>query len=254
MGEELYEEMEIENLPSMWPEGLEKEAGKKFNVERPGADQDMLQEVDITDEQSMVDFQRLVELTNYSEKGSSQLAYLVKQWEYKQANVVRLLNEEIDNLSRQRKEAELKQLEILEAFQFEEEKHAGDKRSISILEEEYDIWGAEPRRKKDVVFLNSLDVEAEYDTINYWKQRAFQLEKMLQASLQREQILEEKLQDNIKNLEKQSSPVEELSQILERADNYLHFVLQNAPVVIGHLVLSSPPSHLVFLSIDFEIW
>lgn len=93
-----------------------------------------------------------------------------------------------------------------------------------------------------MVFLNSLEVEAEYDTTNYWKQLALQLEKMLQASLLREQILQEKLQENIKNLEKQSSPVEELSQILERADNYLHFVLQNAPVVIGHLVLSSPPS------------
>ncbi|KAI4337218.1 hypothetical protein L6164_015663 [Bauhinia variegata] len=44
----------------------------------------------------------------------------------------------------------------------------------------------------------------------------------------------EKLQESIKNLERQSSPVEELSQILKRADNFLHFILQNAPVVIGH--------------------
>jgi hypothetical protein len=28
-----------------------------------------------------------------------------------------------------------------------------------------------------------------------------------------------------------------LTQILKRADNFLHFVLQNAPVVIGHQVL-----------------
>lgn len=237
--EDLYEEMEIELLPSMWPEGLEKEAGKKFNVEKPGADQDMLQEVDIQDEQSIADFQRLAELTNYSEKGSSQLTFLVKQWEYKQANVVRLLNEEIDNLSRQRKEAELKRLEILEAFQFEEEKHVGDKRSISILEDGYDIWGGEPRRKRDVVLQSkSVEVEIENDTINYWKQRALHLEKMLEASMQREQVLKEKLQDNINYLVTQSSPVEELSQILKRADNYLHFVLQNAPVVIGHQVFA----------------
>ncbi|KAM7490469.1 hypothetical protein LguiA_033390 [Lonicera macranthoides] len=35
-------------------------------------------------------------------------------------------------------------------------------------------------------------------------------------------------------MERQSSPVEEFSRIIERADNFLHFVLQNAPVVIGH--------------------
>ncbi|KAL0330144.1 UNVERIFIED_CONTAM: Histidine kinase [Sesamum radiatum] len=60
------------------------------------------------------------------------------------------------------------------------------------------------------------------------------LEKLLEASLRREQILLGKLQESIENLERQSSPVEELSQVLKRADNFLHFVLQNAPVVIGH--------------------
>lgn len=60
------------------------------------------------------------------------------------------------------------------------------------------------------------------------------LEKMLEASVQREEVLKEKLHESINNMEKQSSPVEELSQILKRADNFLHFVLQNAPVVMGH--------------------
>ncbi|KAL0312209.1 UNVERIFIED_CONTAM: Histidine kinase [Sesamum radiatum] len=63
------------------------------------------------------------------------------------------------------------------------------------------------------------------------------LEKLLEASLRREQILLGKLQESIENLERQSSPVEELSQVLMRADNFLHFVLQNAPVVIGHQVI-----------------
>ncbi|VVA39696.1 PREDICTED: histidine, partial [Prunus dulcis] len=40
--------------------------------------------------------------------------------------------------------------------------------------------------------------------------------------------------ESIQSLERQSSPAEELSQILKRANNFLHFVLQNAPVVIGH--------------------
>jgi hypothetical protein len=51
--------------------------------------------------------------------------------------------------------------------------------------------------------------------------------------------LKEKLQESIETIERQSSPVEELSQILKRADNFLHFILQNAPVVIGHQVYYS---------------
>ncbi|XP_022751818.1 histidine kinase 5-like [Durio zibethinus] len=229
------EDMDIEVLSSMWPEDIGNEAGKQFNVEKPRGDQDMLKEVTIVEEPTIVDFKRLLELTNFTDKGSSQLAYLVKHWEYKQANAVRLLREELDNLSRQRKESELKKLEILEEHRFEEERYGGDKRPISILDEVYDIWQEVPRRKNDVVVPSKrVEIDAEYDTVIYWKQRATNLEKMLEASMEREQLLKEKLQESIKNLEKQSSPVEELSQILKRADNFLHFVLQNAPVVFGH--------------------
>ncbi|KAK9130205.1 hypothetical protein Sjap_010692 [Stephania japonica] len=235
MGEDYLEDMDIEGLPSMWPEDVGNEVGRKFNIEKPGKDQDMLKEVTINEEPTIVDFKRLLELTNYSEKGSSQLQFLVKNWEYKQANAIRLLNEELHILSKQRQEMELKQLEIQEQHRFESEKYAGDKRPISILDDVYDIWEDLPRRKKDVIHQNKrIDVDAEYDSIKYWKQRAMQLDKLLEASVQREQIITEKLQENIKCLEKQSSPVEELSQILKRADNFLHFVLQNAPVVIGH--------------------
>ncbi|KAM6559404.1 hypothetical protein CsatA_028643 [Cannabis sativa] len=228
------EEMDIEILPSMWPEDIGFDAGKQFNVERPGQDQDMLEEVTIMEEPTIVDFQRLIELTNYSEKGSSQLTYLVKHWEYKQANAVRLLREELDILSKQREEVELKKLEILEEHRFEEDSY-GDKRPISILDGVYDIWPPIPRVKNDVVVHNkSVEIDAEYDTVVYWKQRALHLEKLLQASVERENGLVEKLEESIKDLERQSSPVEELSQILKRADNFLHFVLQNAPVVIGH--------------------
>ena len=231
------EEMDIEVLSSMWPEDI-NEAGKQFNIERPGADQDMLEEVTIMEERTIVDFKRLLELTNYSEKGSSQLAYLVKNWEYKQANAVRLLREELDNLRKQKQEVELKQLEILEEHRFEEEGYGGDKRQISILDGVYDIWPDVPQRIKDVVVQNKgIEIDAEYDTVIYWKQRAMCLEKLLEASIQREQTLMEKLQESIKNLERQSSPVEELSQILKRADNFLHFILQNSPVVIGHQVI-----------------
>uniref|UniRef100_A0A5B7BZK3 histidine kinase n=1 Tax=Davidia involucrata TaxID=16924 RepID=A0A5B7BZK3_DAVIN len=228
------EEMDIEVLSSMWPKDI-NEAGRQFNIEYPGGDQDMLEEVTIIEEPTIVDFKRLLELTNYSENGSSQLAYLVKNWEYKQANVVRLLREELDNLSKQRQEVELKKLEILEEHRFEEERYGGDKRPISILDEVYDIWQDVPHKRSVVLVQNKgVEIDAKNDTVKYWKQRAMHLEKLLEASIQREQILMEKLQDSIKDLERQSSPVEELSQILKRADNFLHFVLQNAPVVIGH--------------------
>ncbi|XP_043696183.1 histidine kinase 5-like [Telopea speciosissima] len=226
-------DMEVEVLSSMWPEDLGSKVGKQFNMEKPGGD--LLEEVNLKEDPSIVDFQRLLELTNYSEKGSNQLSYLVKHWEYKQANAVRLLYEEMDNLSKQRQEVELKELEILEELRYGEEKFTGDKRSISIMDKVYDIWEDLPRRKNDVVVQNkSLEIDAKYDTCNYWKQRALQLEKLLEASIQREKTLMEKLQENVKNIEKQSSPVEELSQILKRADNFLHFILQTAPIVIGH--------------------
>ncbi|XP_019176804.1 PREDICTED: histidine kinase 5 [Ipomoea nil] len=230
------EEMDIEVLSSMWPEDI-NEAGKQFNIEQPGADLDMLEEVTINEETTtIVDFQRLMELTDYSDKGSSQLAYLVKNWEYKQANAVRLLREELDYLSKQQQESELKKLEILEQHRFEEERYGGDKRPVSILDEDLKyIYQDIPRRKKDVVVqAEKLEIEAEYDSIIYWKQRAVHLQKLLAASIERENILLEKLQESIEKLERQSSPVEELSQVLKRADNYLHFVLQTAPIVIGH--------------------
>ncbi|CAI9771679.1 unnamed protein product [Fraxinus pennsylvanica] len=228
------EEMDVV-LSSMWPEDI-NEAGRQFNVERPGADQDMLEEVVINEEPTVVDFKRLLELTNYSEKGSSQLAYLVKNWEYKQENAVRLLREELDNLSKQQQEVELKKLEILEEHRFEQDGYGGDKRPISILDENLRYFYHDtPRRKNDVIFQNeTLDIHVEYDSTTYWKQRTMHLEKLLAASLERERVLQEKLHESIENLERQSSPVEELSQVLKRADNFLHFILQNAPVVIGH--------------------
>lgn len=233
-------DIEAEALPSMWPEDILTDAGKQFNIEKPGMDQDMLEEVTILEEPTIADFQRLMELTNYTDKGSSQLAYLMKHWEYKQANAVRLLREELDNLSKQRQEVELRKLEILEDSRFEEENYGGDKRPVSILDEIYYTWEDVPVRKSNVVVQNKrIEIDAEYDTVVYWKQRALQLERQMEASIQREQILVEKLQESIKSIERQSSPVEELSQILKRADNFLHFILQNAPVVIGHQVCYS---------------
>ncbi|XP_042001770.1 histidine kinase 5-like [Salvia splendens] len=228
------EEMDIV-LSSMWPEDM-NEAGRQFNVERPGVDKDMLEEVTIKREPDIVDFKRLIELANFTDKGNWQLANLVRNWEYKQENAVRLLREELDTLSKQQREVELKKLEILEEHRFERDGYGGNKRPISILDENLKyLYQDAPRRKRDSVFQDEkISVDAEYDSVVYWKQQAMNLEKLLEASLRREQVLIGKLQESIEKLEKQSTPVEELSQVLNRADNFLHFVLQNAPVVIGH--------------------
>ncbi|XP_051119351.1 histidine kinase 5 [Andrographis paniculata] len=247
MGCEMEMEMEMEMetdqsdevlLSSMWPEDI-NEAGRQFNIERPGSNQ-LDEVITINKEPNIVDFKRLMELTNYSDKGNWQLAKLVKNWEFRQANAVRLLREELDTLSKQQHEVELKKLEILEEHRFEQDGYGGDKRPVSILDEnlKYLYHEVPPRRSEDIVRQED---KVEFDTaecdssgVVYWKQRAACLEKLLEASLQREQALLVKLQESIENLERQSSPVEELSQVLTRADNFLHFVLQNAPVVIGH--------------------
>lgn len=235
MGEDYSTEMDIEVLPSMWPEELEKAADKQFNIDQPGSDQDMLEEVSTLQETSIVDFKRLKELTDLTEKGSSQMGCLMKQWEARQANAFRLLNEELDILKKQKQEAELKELEILEEHMFEGENCAVDKRNISILEDDYRFGETTPSFKKDVyICTNKFRMDVEHDSIEYWKERAKKLELLLDASIERETKLQEKLQENIGLLAKQMQPVEEISQMLTRADNFLHFVLHNAPVVIGH--------------------
>ncbi|KMS99389.1 hypothetical protein BVRB_2g045130 isoform A [Beta vulgaris subsp. vulgaris] len=230
--------MEVEEaLIPMWPEDV-NEAGSQFNVDRPREDQDMLKEVAINvGEPQEIDLEHLNDMTDHSDKGSSQLTYLVKHWEYKQANAVRLLREELDRLSKQREEVELKRLEILEEHRFEEERVGSDSRlPVSVLEELYGFYKVVPKKKLDSpVESKGIEIDAEYDTVVYWKQRAMVLEKMLKESRQREQTLLEKLDESIKNMEKQSTPVEELSQMLKRADNFIHFILQNAPIVLGHM-------------------
>ena len=88
-------------------------------------------------------------------------------------------------------------MEILEEHRFEEERHGADKRPVSILDDVYDgIWQDIPCRRSDVVVENKRsEIDAEYDTVMCWKQRALHSEKQLEASIQREQILEEKLQE-----------------------------------------------------------
>ncbi|KAH7846644.1 hypothetical protein Vadar_016385 [Vaccinium darrowii] len=112
--------------------------------------------------------------------------------------------EDINEAGKQ--EAELKRLEILEEYRFEEKSYARDKSPIPILDEVCDTLPDFPRKIKGMVVENKgLEIEAENDSAIYWKQRARHLEELLEASIEREQILIEKLQERIKNSERHPS-------------------------------------------------
>ncbi|CAH8270704.1 unnamed protein product [Arabidopsis lyrata] len=225
------EEMDVEVLSSMWPENVGTEADKQFNVEKPAGDLDTLKEVTIEEKPTIADLTRLPELMNSTQQGSSQLTNLVKQWEYMQDNAVRLLREELKNLNRQREEAEAKELKIIEEYKFE----SNEPENVPVLDETSDLFRRFRQKKRDaLVDSKKIEIYEEFDTVAYWKQKALNLEKMLEASTERERRLVEKLSESLKTMESQSAPVQELTQNLERAEGFLHFILQNAPIVMGH--------------------
>uniref|UniRef100_J3MGF2 Probable histidine kinase 1 n=1 Tax=Oryza brachyantha TaxID=4533 RepID=J3MGF2_ORYBR len=234
MGDEYLAEPEDEEVvTSMWPENIGDKHQKQFKMENLGKGQDALKDVKFQEKPSSVDFHRLLELAN-SEKGISQMQYFVKHWEYKRANTARLLKEQIGFLCQQRKEIEQKKQQILEEQHFQDESYYTVKRQVPILDEVYkDEWKRPSKKNDDLSHNQELKIDAEFDSILYWKERAMQLEKTLEASLQRERSLEEKLEENIKNLQSHT-PVEEFSGMLQRADYFLHLVLQSAPIVIAH--------------------
>uniref|UniRef100_A0A0E0HUE6 Probable histidine kinase 1 n=1 Tax=Oryza nivara TaxID=4536 RepID=A0A0E0HUE6_ORYNI len=233
MGDEYLAEPEDEVAISMWPENIGDKHQKQFKMEKLGKDQDALEDANFQQKPSSVDLNRLMELAN-SEKGVSQMQYFVKHWEYKRANTARLLKEQIGLLCQQRKEIEQRKQQILEEQQFQDESYYAVKRQVPILDEVYkDEWKRPSKKNDDLSHNQELKIDAEYDSISYWKERAMQLEKTLEASLQRERSLEEKLEENIKNLQSHT-PVEEFSGMLKRADYFLHLVLQSAPIVIAH--------------------
>ncbi|CAH2073197.1 unnamed protein product [Thlaspi arvense] len=225
------EEMDVEVLPSMWPDDVGTEADKQFNVEKSAGDLDMLKEVDIAEKSAMADLKRLPELMNTTDQGTSQLTNLVKQWEYMQDHAVRLLREELQILTKQREEAEAKELKIIEEHNFESQ----EPENVPVLDETSDLFRRFRQKKRDkLVDSKKIEIDEEFDTIAYWKQKALSLGKMLEASTERERRLMEKLNESLKTMESHSAPVEELTQNLKRAEGFLHFILQNAPIVMGH--------------------
>ncbi|XP_010491751.1 PREDICTED: histidine kinase 5-like [Camelina sativa] len=225
------EEMDVEVLSSMWPEDVGTEADKQFNVEKPAGDLDTLKEVTIEEKPTIADLTRLPDLLNSTHQGTSQLTNLVKQWEYMQDNAVRLLREELKILNRQREEAEAKELKIIEDYKFE----SNEPENVPVLDETSDLFRKFRQKKRDaLVDSKRIEIDEEFDTVAYWKQKALSLEKMLEASTERERRLVEKLHESLKTMESHAAPVQELTQNLNRAEGFLHFILQNAPIVMGH--------------------
>jgi hypothetical protein len=235
MGDEYLSEPEDEVATSMWPENIGNKHPQQFRMENLGNDDDALKDVKFDQQPLRVDLDRLKEMAN-SEKGASQMQHFFKHYEYQRASAARLLSEELGLLSHQRKEIEEKKQEILEQQRFQDENYYAAIRQIPILDEVYkDEWMRPSKKSDDRSCNQELKIDAEYDSIFYWKERAMQLEIALDASLQRERALEEKLAECIKNLQSHT-PVEELSGMLKRADYFLHLVLQSAPIVIAHQV------------------
>jgi hypothetical protein len=248
MGDKYLSDPEDEVAPLVWPENIGDKHNKQFKMENLENDHDALKDVNFDQTPVHADIHRLMEMAN-SEKGTSHMQYFVKHWEYKRANTVRLLNEELGLLSQQRKEIEEKKQQILEDQRCQDENYYAAIRQVPILDEVYkDEWKRPSKKGDDLSCNQELKIDAEYDSILYWKGRAMQLEKALEASLQRERALEEKLEQGITNLQSHEkleqgiknlqshTPVEEFSGMLKRADYFLHLVLDSAPIVIAHQV------------------
>ncbi|AQL05194.1 histidine kinase5 [Zea mays] len=233
MGDDYLAEPEDEVAQSMWPENIGDKHQRQFRMEKFRKDQDAFKDVKFDEKPVHVDFQRLMEMAN-SEKGVSQMQYFMKHWEYKRANAARLLEEELGLLCQQRKEIEQNKQQILEEQRFQDESYYAVKRHVPILDEVYeDEWKRPSKKNDDLSRSRETNIDADHDSVSYWKERATKLEEKLEESIQRERSLVEKLEENIKNLQSHT-PAEEFSGMLKRADYFLHLVLQSAPIVIAH--------------------
>ncbi|KAH0895636.1 hypothetical protein HID58_045204, partial [Brassica napus] len=216
------------NRPKRWTSKRRRRNRTRQPVQRRETRRrlDTLKEVEFAEKRTMADLKRLPDLLNTTDQGSSQLTNL-----YMQDHAVRLLREELKILTKQREEAEAKELKIIEEHNFETE----EPENVPVLDESSDLFRRFKEKKRDkLVGRKRIEIDEEFDTVAYWKQKALSLEKMLEASTERERRLIEKLNESLKTMESHSAPVEELTQNLKRAEGFLHFILQNAPIVMGH--------------------
>ncbi|CAN6200923.1 unnamed protein product [Urochloa humidicola] len=222
-------------------------------MESSGKDQDPLKDLKFDLKPVAVDFQRLIEMID-SEKGYSHMQCLVKNWEYKRASAVQVLEEELDLLCQQKKETEQKieqkREQILEKQRIHDESCDTVKGPVPVLDEGRTTLSLDQELKTDAEYgsisywreramqleetlYKEHKIDVECDIISFWKERVTQLEEILQACLQREGSLVENTEGSISNSPSHTQ-FEGLSGLLKRADFFLHLVLQSAPVVIAH--------------------
>ncbi|RLN11858.1 hypothetical protein C2845_PM09G20390 [Panicum miliaceum] len=222
-------------------------------MENFGKDRDPLKDVKFDQKPVSVDFQRLVEMAD-SEKSRSHMQCLVKHWEYKRTSAVWVLEEELDLLCQQKKEIEQKivqkRQQILDEQRLHDKSCDTVKGQVPILDEGKITLSRDQELKKDAehgsvsywkekamqleeTLYQEHKTDAECDVILCWKERVMQSGEKLQACLQKERALVEKTEGSIRNPPSHTL-FEELSGLIERADFFLHLILQSAPIVIAH--------------------
>ncbi|KAL3685441.1 hypothetical protein R1sor_003463 [Riccia sorocarpa] len=204
------------------------------------APESLADESSIIRERVFADPGRLVELLQSSEPGLVQLATLAKQWDKRQQHAFRLLQQERDTLALQRLEAERKQRQILEelwsprpdSLGLSTERENGAELT-SPMEEDEAIGIRVSGPSSLVVSVSGMLGDEEEESLEYWKEKAKSLGRLLAESLQREQVLLSRLQESVVDPTR-PLPMEALQVHLHRLDNFLHFTLRKAPVVLAH--------------------
>ncbi|OAE34452.1 hypothetical protein AXG93_2886s1150 [Marchantia polymorpha subsp. ruderalis] len=226
-------------MPVMWPENIihlmSMDRRHQWDPET------LAEESLLVRERTFADPERLMELLHTSESGLIQLATLAKQWERRQANAVRLLRQQLDTLNMQRIEAERKHRQILEeqwsprlnSSAYTIKREDGAESTSPMEEDEMSSSGGSGSRGSLVGSVSGSFGDEQDGSVEYWKERAKTLDHLLAESLQREQVLLSRLHENLVE-PTVSLPLEELQDHLQRLDNFLHFTLRKAPVVVGH--------------------
>ncbi|CAM6126831.1 unnamed protein product [Calypogeia fissa] len=225
-------------MAPMWPESWEALAAiDQVHQYEP---QSLPREDLIMRERGFADPDRLLELVHSSETGAVQMASLARQWERRQAITVHLLRQQLAALDTQRLEAERKHRLIVEAHWSPrstvsalEPKGDGGEPTCPMEEDDTSTSGATSSQSSSVGSMGSSLVDENENSLEYWKDQAKKMGQILAENLQREQVLLSKLQES----GVQSAmpvPMEELKDSLHRLDNFLHFTLGKAPIIIAH--------------------
>lgn len=102
-------------------------------------------------------------------------------------------------------------------------------------EDDTSTSGRTSSQSSSVSSINSSLVDETENSLEYWKDQAKRMGHLLAESLHREEVLLSKLHENAAQ-HPLPVPMAELRDSLHRLDNFLHFTLRKAPIIIGHQV------------------